>query len=65
MTNKQQALEELAAVMDKWDIEILINENNAVIVEVNYEPATSAYNFYGVNAGILNNELRRMKQDER
>ena len=62
-SNKQQALEELMAVMGKWDIEILMNTNNTVVVEIGDEILTSEHNVYGINAAILNNELNRMKGD--
>lgn len=59
MTDKQQALEELAAVMDKWDIEIASNEHGIVITTGDQ---TLLHTGHIVMDSDIKNELNRMKE---
>lgn len=61
MTNKQQALEELAAWCEKFDIEIASNEYGIVIQTGDQ---TLLHTGHIVMDGDIQTELNRMKDDE-
>lgn len=62
MTNKQQALEELMAVMVKWDIHFIAY--NYAYLETHIGNDTVLNTFQLTDTETIQTELNRMKKDD-
>ncbi len=61
MTNKQQALEELMAVMDKWGITIYLERFDEI--EILSNVGILAFNEKTISSDDIKAKLNRMKDD--